>query len=293
MSELPPPPPSQAPAPSRRRGAWRWLVIVLGVVIVIGAAAAALVRSGDEDPAAASVGPSVFPTPAPPNAPANLRAAAGAFQVKLTWHAGTGDGSATDRYDIQRNDQVVGHADADATSWLDEDVVPGQAYAYQVIAVGAEGGRSRASVDVKTTSAPPGTAALIGTFDVNVHAISHSGFSTFGRERYSSGWRFQPNCDRPPCDTQLRDIHEKDFIVTLNETEGTYQGSDSASFGSCNGHTVSSTFAVTLHVMRAGEVHGEWRVTKISGTMSQYASAQLGCVSTSATFEFVGTALKG
>ena len=266
---------------------------MLGVVILAGAAAAALVRSGDEDPAAASVGPPVTPTPAPPNAPVNLHAAAGAFQVKLTWHAGNGDGSATDRYDIERNGQVVGHADDVVTSWLDEDVLPGQAYAYQVIAVSAEGGRARASVDVKTKSAPPATAALIGTFDVKVHATSHSGFSTFGRERYRSGWRFQPGCDRPPCDTQLRDIHEKDFIVTLNQTEGTYQGSDSASFGSCNGHTVSSTFTVTLHVTRAGEVHGEWRVTKISGTMSQYAAAQLGCVSTSATFEFVGTALKG
>jgi hypothetical protein len=293
MSELPPPPPSQAPAPSRRRGAWRWLVIVLGVVILVGVAAAALVKSGGEDPAAASVGPSVTPTPAPPNTPADLRAAAGAFQVKLTWHAGTGDGSATDRYDIQRDDQVVGHADADATSWLDQDVVPGQTYAYQVIAVGAEGRRSRASVQVKTKSAPPGTAALIGTFDVKVHATSHTGFSTFERERYSSGWRFQPDCDRPPCDTQLRDIHVKDFIVTLDQADGTYHGSDSTSFGTCNGHTVSSSFTVTLHVTRAGEVHGEWRVTKISGTMSQYASAQLGCVSTSATFEFVGTALKG
>jgi len=211
---------------------------------------------------------------------------------KLSWRSGEGEGPEADRYVIQRNDELIGHTNASVTSWIDTHVVPGEHYAYQVIAIGADGGRARAAVEVTAKMAPPGTAALVGTFNVKVHATSHTGFASFGRERYSSGWRFQPVCDRPPCNTQLRDIHDKEFILTLEQSEGTYTGAGSASFGTCNGHRVTSSITVTLRMTRAGDVHGAWQVRKFTGTMSEYASAQLGCVATSAQFEIVGAALK-
>jgi hypothetical protein len=291
VSDLPPPPPTRMPSPpSRRRRTWRWLVPVVGVLIVAGAATAGLLQDGGEGVTVSGSAPS--PGAVSPDAPAKLRAQPGAFQVKLAWQPGSGDGAEVDRYDIQRNDEVVGHVTASATSWVDEYVVPGEQYVYQVVAISAEGRRSRSSIDVTAKEAPPGTASLVGTFTVRVHVTSHTGFATFGHERYDSGWRFQPVCDRPPCDTQLRDIHNTEFTMTLDQSEGTYTGSGSATFGTCNGHRVPSTFTVTLHVAEAGDVRGVWQATKFSGTMSQSATAQLGCTSTSTRFELVGTALK-
>lgn len=295
MVELPPPP-SEVPAapPKRSRGRWGWLVALASLLIVAGAAGATVMQNADDDGATAS-GPAISPSssPVPPKSPANLRAKAGAFQVALSWRLGEGGGPPPDHYDIQRNDEVIGHAKASATSWVDDDVVPGEHYAYQVIAVGQDDRRSRSSVDVTTKKAPPGTAALVGTFDVKFDATSHTGYASFGNARFSGGWRFQPVCDRPPCNTQLRDIHDKKFTLTLDQTEGTYTGSvTTTGFGTCNGHHTTSMFTVTLHITQADDVRGAWQVTKFTGTMSEYASAQLGCTSASSRFDLAGTALK-
>jgi hypothetical protein len=146
---------------------------------------------------------------------------------------------------------------------------------------------------VKTKSAPPGTAALVGTFNVHLHNTSHSGFASFTQTNISNGWRFVPLCDRPPCDTQLRNINFKSFIVKLKQNGGSYTGSASSKgFSTCQGHDVTSNFTVTIHVTAAGAVNGNWQVTKFAGTFSQSASAQLGCTSTSASFTVAGSALK-
>ena len=313
MDELPPPPggpqslpesPSAAPSqgvpgspssPPRRRSRWPIVLAIVGSAIVVIAAVLAAVFA-TTNPSPDSSSPSAAapsPTVAPPGAPSSLHAAAGAFQVVIRWHKAS-SGAAPTRYDIRRNGSFVGQAKASATSFTDKDPVPGTHYTYTVTAVGADEQHSAASVSVTTKAAPPGTAALVGTFNVHLHNTSNSGFSSFGKTDFNNGWRFQPQCKEPPCATQLRNINAKKMIVPLKQNGGTYSGSTSvAGLVTCQGHDVTTSVSVTIHVTRADAVHDAWQVTKFTGTMSQSAGAQLGCTSSSASFTVTGTSLKG
>jgi hypothetical protein len=303
VDQLPPPPsdipvalPSEPTPPTTPpSGGKRWLVIGLVVLLVIGGIAVAVALGGGSDTPTGEQSSSQSATgPVQPNPPGQLKASAGAFTVKLTWRPGTGDGALADHYDIMRGAKIVGHADGDATSFLDDTVVPKQIYDYQVIAISAEGTRLGATVRTQTPGAPPGTATLAGVFNVKVHPTSHSGFSSFDEKDRSAGWRFVPSCKQPPCDTQLRDLGLKEFQIQLKRTEGTYTGSESVpGLVSCNGHDVSTSITVTIHATQADAVGEGWRITKFTGTMSQYSSSQLGCTSSSARFDVTGSLTKG
>jgi hypothetical protein len=297
MGQLPPPPGEPlgspaAPNPAKPRR-WPIIVIAIGAVVLVLAVAGAVVASSGGGSSSASPSATASPSAAPPSAPAGLHAAAGAFTVKLTWHTGAQGGAPVTRYDIRRNGSYVGQTDGNKTTFTDDDTVPGQHYQYTVAAVGEDESKAVASVAVKTKSAPPGTAALVGTFNVHLHNTSNSGFASFTHTDFNNGWRFVPLCDHPPCATQLRNINQKSFIVKLKQNGGSYTGSASASgFSTCQGHDVTSNFTVTIHATAAGAVNGTWQVTKFAGTFAQSASAQLGCTSTSANFTVAGTALK-
>jgi hypothetical protein len=287
--------PSEPTPPPSTSGGKRWLIIGLAVLLLIGGIAAAVALAGGSDtPTGGQTSSPSASGPVQPNPPGQLKASAGAFRVKLTWRPGTGDGAPADHYDIMRGAKIVGHADGDATSFLDDTVVPKQIYDYQVIAISVEGARLGATVRTQTPGAPPGTATLAGVFNVKVHPTSHSGFSSFDEKDRSAGWRFVPSCKQPPCDTQLRDLGLKEFQIQLKRTEGTYTGSESVSgLVSCNGHDVSTSITVTIHATRADAVGEGWRITKFTGTMSQYSSSQLGCTSSSARFDVTGSLTKG
>ena len=298
MDQLPPPPsdtpltlPSQ---PTPPRGGKRWLIVALVALLVIGGAAAAVALAGGSDtPGEASVSPSPSALPEP-DAPTGLKASAGAFKVKLTWRAGSGEGASADHYDIVRGSETVGHADGDATSFVDGTVLPRQSYEYQVVAVSAQGARLGATVRTQTPGAPPGTAALAGVFNVKVHPTSHSGISGFSEKDFTAGWRFVPSCKRPPCDTQLRALGSKDFLIKLKQSGGAYQGAVSVSgWLTCSGHDVSSSITVAIHATQADTIGDDWRITKFTGTMSQYTSSQLGCASSSARYDVTGSLAKG
>ena len=299
MGQLPPPPsdiPAALPSqPTPPRGGKRWLVVALVALLAVAGTATTVALAGGSN--APSDDASGAPSPAPlpqPNPPADLQASAGAFRVKLTWRAGDGDGVPADRYDIVRESTTVGHADGDATSFLDDTAAPNEVYDYEVIAVSAEGTRLGASVRTETPGAPPGTAALVGVFNVKVHPTSHSGFSSFSEKDFTVGWRFVPACKEPPCDTQVRDLGRKQFLIKLQQTGGAYQGTVSISgLVSCSGHDTSSSVSVAIHATRADTVGGTWKVTKFSGTMSQYTSSQLGCTTSSARFDVTGSLTSG
>jgi len=299
-----PPPPSDAPGPlpspptasgTTPGGGRRWLILGLVLLPVIGGIAVAVARSGGSDTTADEPSASPSPSgPVQPNPPEDLTASAGAFKVKLTWRAGTAEGAPADHYDIMRGAKIIGHADGDATSFLDDTAQPKQSYDYQVIAISAEGTRLGDSVSAETPGAPPGTATLAGVFNVKVHPTSHTGFSSFDEKDRTAGWRFVPSCKQPPCDTQLRDLGFKDFLIQLKRTGGTYTGSESVpGLVSCNGHDVTTSITVTIHATQADAVGEGWRITKFTGTMSQYSSSQLGCTSSSARFDVTGTLTKG
>ncbi len=260
------------------------------MVIVFVAAIAAIAASGGDDSSPGAVASSPSATVAlEPNAPAQLKASVGAFEVRLSWEAGSGDGSETDVYDIVRDGRVVGHAKPAGTSWTDDDVLPTSIYDYQVIAVSADGARRGSSVRAKTKAAPPGTAALTGVFNVKVHPTSHTGFSSFSDKDFTAGWRFVPQCKQPPCDTQVRNFNVKDFTTTLRLAEGTYTGPVTVSgYIHCGSASLISTFTITVHATGSDVVNNAWKVTRFSGELTMYSSAQFGCVSSSARYDVTG-----
>jgi len=262
-------------------------MVIAGVslLVVLVVAAVAIAAAGGADDSASS--PTASPSPQPPAAASDLRANAGAFQVKLTWQAGT-DGAPAVRYDIQRDTEIVGHTDR--TSWVDTRVTPGQRYAYQVIALSQDGLRRSTAVRTTTKTAPPGTAGLEGVFNVKLHPTSHYGLSSFQDKDTTAGWRFVPACRQPPCDTKMNDLHWKALTLTLDQTGGRYHGSASISgVVSCSGHSVSATYTLTITATKADAVKDGWRVTAFTGELTQYASAQLGCVSSSVHYGVQGT----
>ena len=292
MSELPPPPPPlpripQEP-PGRADRVVRWTLAAVALVIFGSAIIAGLGTLFDRDPST-SADPSVSHGARPPDPVERLRSHAGAFVVKLSWRPGVGEGAVVDRYDIQRSGYVLAHLAADQTSWVDDSVAPGQVYSYLVIAVGDDGSRSSEPIDVETRSAPPGKAPLLGTFTVKVDATSNNGFTSLGSEHYRTGWRFVPACAQPPCNTRMRDVNKQGFVIELRRSEGRYTGSAVVpSSVRCGSSMLSSTYSVTIHVMKATVVRDRWLVTAFTGTMRQEAMPQSGCMAASADFAVAG-----
>ena len=268
-------------------------MLLVGLALLIIAVVVAAIASGNDGDQAEPSPSAADEAPTAPDPVQRVRATAGAFTVKVTWNAPNGTGAPIERLDVHRNGALVAQLDADETTYVDNDVVPHERYEYDVIAVSDGGQSATAGVRTTTTSAPAGTAGLVGTFNVKLHATSHAGFSSFNNDRYTAGWRFTPVCHDPPCDTNLRDVGRKQFQMRLQRAGGTYTGSVTVRDAvSCNGHGAPATFRATVRVEKAAAVRGEWRVTSFTGTMSQYSSAQLGCASSSAQFALTGSALK-
>src|SRR5262245_6615188 len=213
MASIPPPPDQPAqpftppgettpPGPSSKTTIIAILVSV-AVIATIGTVVA-LANSGGGD---ASASPSAGVTGVAPIDV--LTAHETSSRVTLTWTVGSGTAAA--RYVVSRNGSVAAALPADATQWVDRDVLPESRYRYAVRATGQDGTTSSDHVTARTKSAPLGTAPLTGVFDVHLHATSHFGFSSFGAESGNVGWRFTPTCAKGPCDTKIADLHQKDF----------------------------------------------------------------------------------
>lgn len=292
MASIPPPPDQQTapvtpigpptPGPSSRTTIIA-IVASVAVIAIIGAALA-IANGGGND--ANGTPSSAASTPAP-IAPAGLAAQPGAFRVVLTWVAG---GVAPPlNYVVSRNGKAVSRLAPSATKWADTRVVPETKYVYSVAAVGSGGTSATSRVTTRTPSAPLGTAALRGVFNVHLHATSHFGFANFGSGNGNLGWRFVPTCATGPCDTRLADLHQKDFRLTLAQKSVSYTGDVTLHAQvRCGSVSVASTITIAVHVADAGVVDQRWVATHLEGTMKQYEPPQLGCVASGATFEVSG-----
>jgi hypothetical protein len=290
MSSIPPPPdpPAQPftpkvdpqPGPSSKTTIIAILVSV-AVIATIGTVVA-LANSGDQ--ASSTPTPGVTGGVAPIDI---LTAHETSSRVTLTWTVGTGPAAL--RYVVRRNGSVAANLLADATQWVDHDVLPESRYRYAVRAIGQDETTSTNHVTARTKSAPLGTAPLAGVFDVHLHATSHFGFSSFGAESGNVGWRFTPTCANGPCDSKLADLHQKGFRLTLDRNGTSYDGTVTVhGLVRCGGTPVASNITVTVRVTDAGVFHQEWVATRIEGTMNQSSSQQLGCVASGASFDVAG-----
>jgi hypothetical protein len=290
MSSIPPPPdqPTQAFTPPAERtptgpSSKTTIIAILvsvAVIATIGTVVALANSGGDEASASSSTTGGVAPIDA-------VTAHETSSRVTLAWTVGTGPAAV--RYVVSRNGSVAATLQADATQWVDHDVLPESRYRYTVRATGPDGTTSTNHVTARTKSAPLGTAPLTGVFNVHLHARSHFGFSSFGAESGDVGWRFTPTCAHGPCDTKLADLHQNDFRLTLDRKGISYHGTMTVhGLVRCGGTPVASSIAVTVRVTDAGVFHKAWVATRIEGTMDQSSSEQLGCVASGASFDLQG-----
>jgi hypothetical protein len=261
-------------------------------VIGAGAAVAAVApREGSSAPAATPTATPPSPTPSPFLAtPVGVAAEATAFQVTLTWARPQG-GSPVDGYSVFRNGDLVGSPDTDATTFVDSDVLPGKEYTYEVLARATGVVSERVAVGVETPVPPLKSARVEGIFDVKFKVVSQSGFESY-TGAFNAGWQFEPKCPAGPCDVRWSDLAEKSLKATLKRKKDTYSGSDSGDFNSVCGETeVITNLTIEFRVTKAKGIEGEWRATKLVGTVEQVEDAQLGCVSSNATLSITATIL--
>jgi hypothetical protein len=193
-----------------------------------------------------------------------------------------------DVYVIFRNGSQLATVNVPATTYRDDSVAPGKSYTY-----GIEAGRSRTFSQQVTTTAdvakiPLSRAVLRGTYDIEGPITSQSGYVQT-QTRFSAGWRLRSACPDGPCTARWTFLGFSKIKGTLKPSDGAYSGTATGQYNvRCGSAIVVSVVTVTLHVVKARAVDGRWVATKLTGTIDQTESSQLGCVSSVATANVTG-----
>lgn len=266
------------------------VLAILGIIVISVAVPVALTTSGgskEAPPSPAPASPSVVP-PGTPTAKAT-----DPFTVVVSWTQPSG-GTPVESYNVYRNDTFQGSVQVPTTMYQDTTVTPGRSYTYTVKAVGGAGAveSSLVSVTIKVPTPPLSAARVEGDFNVKVKAVSTSGFSSYD-DSFTLGWHFRPKCGTGACSVVWTDLAEKTLKATLKRNGGKYSGSDSGHFNVKCGSVVTTTnISIVFHVSKARGMDGEWRASRIDGTMTQDDAAQLGCVASHAVLNITGTLLR-
>jgi hypothetical protein len=231
--------------------------------------------AGESEPAPKSVLP-----------PVGFSATADGFTVRLAWSAPS-DSAKIVGFEITRNDRPLTSASASATSASD-DVSPGKTYRYEIRSKGVGADSDWVSDEVKVKTPSLKEARVEGDFGVTVKIVSQSGYASFEKGNY--GWHFKPKCRHGACDIVWRDVVMKNVHAVLKQKGKEYSGTYHGFFGiTCGGTHSSSTVDVSFKVMKARALAGEWRATKLEGTVENSEVSQFGCVSGSATVSIKGS----
>jgi hypothetical protein len=307
-SEIPPPPmPAEAPLgqafpaepaggngmgpPPPKRSRARLMLIGAGILVVAGIVIGVVIASGGGKKEVASLNPTATTPPAPSVAPPvgfTAKGQAIPFGVVMTWSAPTGQG--VQGYRIYREGVQIATPPSGTTTYMDSNVKPGKTYTYEILTRGTGLIQSaRVSSDVVVPVPPLSSARFEGTFDAKMKTTSQSGYSD-NLGSFTLGWNFKPKCSEGSCDVTWKDLHYKDFKTALDRKGVNYSGSDTGKFfGVCGGAKGTSTLTLTLHVVKAKVIAGEWRATKLEGTLVESHSSAFGCVSGGAHFSVTAT----
>lgn len=218
--------------------------------------------------------------------PVGFSATADGFTVRLSWSAPS-DSAKIIGYEITRNDRPLTSASSSATSTTD-DVRPGKTYEYEIRSKGVNASSDWASDEVKIKTPSLKEARVEGDFGVMSKTVSQSGYEHF--ESPAFGWHFRPKCRKGACSVLWRDVTEKSVHALLKRKDKSYTGTFHGFFGiSCRGTHSTSTVELALEVVKARPLGGEWRASKLEGTLKNSEVAQFGCVSGSATVSVKAT----
>jgi hypothetical protein len=271
------------------------LRIAIGCIALVSSAACLSVgtppppASGDP---VASLAPPPSPTPYAA-APAFLRADQPrvwrgdprAWTVVLTWEAPPG--FEADHYEIERNDRSI-EPDLPGTRLVDQNVMPETNYRYGVVAVNMQGMRSEtATIEVETNAPRIADARLDGRFAMRMHITSQTGLQG-GVSGGGMLFRYEPVCANGPCDVMWSRAGSPGS-GRLDRDDASYEGTARAPFviDSCRGGRVTETLVFETRVVDAGAVRGQWRATKIAGTLHESA-APSGCLTATIEWNYTG-----
>jgi hypothetical protein len=278
---LAPPPPPEAPL-ERKRSKAVPIAIGAAILAVIIAVVAIAVGGGKKSSRAAH--PSASASVAPPSA---LTAIAQSFSITLNWAAPPG--LAVTSYQLTRNGTFRSTVEAPATTYTDTAVTPGQTYTYDVLAQVGTRTSTKISVAVQTPVPALADARLDGHYKVKMKYLSQTGYITTPKPR-TLEWLFTPLCATGACDVSWIDEVYTSIRATLRRTGTIYHGADHGFFGSgCSGKKTVDGLTVTIRVVAAKAVAGEWVPSKFVGTIIENDTPQLGCVGATGTITVTGT----
>lgn len=254
--------------PARALGRFRWVAILL----IAAPFPLAACESGGEDKASRTDAspPKLLP-------PAGFSGAADGFSAVLSWSAPSG-GAKIIGYEIRRDGSLLRSVTSGETTLTDTDVRPGKAYTYEIRARGKGAISEAVSTDVKIAVPPLSAARVEGDFSVSAKTVSKSGYSNIGTPSF--GWHFRPKCAKGACNVVWKDVFEKAIHSTLKRKRARYTGDYKGFFRTqCRGTRSISSVHLVLKVAKARAIGGEWRATKLTGTVTNSEAAQFGCVS--------------
>lgn len=276
--------PTQPPRRSRRPVLVAAIAIVV-VLALVGIGIAVTSGGGDDVPAALKPAPS--PTVPPP---AGVRATYKDLDVTLHWTQPTG-GIPVIGYRIYRGKNQVATVPVPETEWTDNDGSPGK-HTYSIVSRTAGVQQSDpVKVSIKVPPPPLTTARLDGVFNVKATVTSSSGYTKIPGSG-TLGWRFDAKCSTGPCDVILVDLEFADIHGTLKRSGQSYHGTISGKYNTKCGSTITiSTLTIDLKITAGKAISGQWRASKVSGTLNTSEAPQLGCVGSHATSALNGTLL--
>lgn len=274
-------PPPEAPL-ERRRSKAVPIAVGAAILAVIIAVVAIAVGGGKKSSSSAHPSPSAVVA-----APTGFTAIPQPFSITLNWVAPPG-GQVTS-YTILRNGVSVGTVQAPATTYTDAGVVPGQSYTYEVEADVGTRTSTDVSLIVQTPVPALGDARLDGHYRAKTKYLQQTGYVTTPKPR-TLDWIFTPLCATGPCNVSWLDEFYTQIRATLRRSGTSYHGADSGFFGGgCSGKKTVQNLTLTIRVVTAKAVAGEWVASKFVGTIIEHDDPQLGCVGPTATISVTGT----
>ena len=245
----------------------RWLMILL---LAVPLPIAACDSGGEGETRGATTTVELLP-------PSGLTATAHGFRVELDWTPPSG-GAEVLGYEVRRGRGVLEVLPQTSTSLTDDDLRPGKKYTYEVRTRGKGNFSEPASAEVRIKVPPLKAARVEGDFNVIAKVVSKTGYSRFGQGT-TFGWHFQPKCHAGACAVVWRDVFAKRFHATLKRSGARYAGNYTGFFlVKCGGSNSTSSVDLDLEVKKARAIAGEWRATKLGGTLTSSEAPQFGCV---------------
>lgn len=180
-------------------------------------------------------------------------------------------------YEIRRDGETL-QTGVEGAAYRDNSAEPGMVYRYTVIGIDTLGRNTKAGTALVRTGEPKLRGARVdGTFLMRMHLVSSFGLAS---PAHGGGvmFRFDPVCRKGPCAVTWS-THPGAVSGRLPQAGRTYSATAGGRFllRSCHGGMLDERLNVSLHVTDAAVMADAWRATRLSGTLTESASAK-GCV---------------